>query len=176
LPGETIEIRARLSDAQLAPLAAGKVEAEVKLPDESTQRLTLTPELSHPGMFVGRFPVTAEGTHELTVTMPDDKNVQLRRRFQVKMPDRERENPIRNDALLQYLADTTAGHYYLGTSAAASTGPDSLVAQLPNRTKTIVLSSTPDVRWEQTWLMWLMLAVIGLLCIEWIVRRLLKLA
>ena len=176
LPGDTVEIRARLNDAKLAPLAAGKVEAEISLPEEKKQRLTLTPELDHPGTFVGRFPVNAEGTYELTVTMPDDQTIQLKRRFQVKMPDRERENPIRNDALLQYLADSTGGRYYLGTAAAATTGPDSLVAQLPNRTKTIVLTSTPDIRWEQTWLMWLMLLVVGVLCIEWIIRRLLKLA
>lgn len=176
LPGDSVEVRARLSDAQLAPLAAGKVDAEITLPDESTRVFTLMPELSHLGTFVGRFPVTAEGNYQLALTMPDDQSIRLERRFQVKMPDRERENPVRNDALLQHLADSTEGRYYLGTKAAATTGPDSLVAQLPNRTKTIVLASTPDTKWEQTWLMWLMFIVVGLLAIEWIIRRLLKLA
>lgn len=176
LPGDTVEVRARLNDAQLAPLAAGRVDAEVTSPDQSARPLTLSPELNHPGTFVGRFPVADEGVYHLAVTMPDDQTVRLERRFQVKMPDRERENPVRNDALLKHLADATDGRYYLGTAAAATAGPDSLVAQLPNRTKTIVLTSSPDTRWEQRWLLAMMFFIVGLLATEWIIRRLLKLA
>jgi hypothetical protein len=89
----------------------------------------------------------------------------------------ERENPSRNDALLSAIANGTGGRYYVGMSSAlAGDGPSPLSEQLRDRTTTVVLPVAPDPRWEETWLRWTMIALCGLLCVEWLVRRLLKLA
>ncbi|MGD9126259.1 MAG: VWA domain-containing protein [Planctomycetia bacterium] len=176
LPGDTVEVKARLNNAEMEPLSANEVRMDMTLPDGSKQQILLKPT-GQPGEFIARFPVKVEGNYQLAAVMPDDESIQIERRFQVKMPDRERENPVRNDVLLNYLANATQGRYYLGTSAAAATtGPDSLVNLLPNRTKTIVLTSTPDSDWKQRWFMWMMIVLISLLSVEWTIRRLLKLA
>ena len=46
--------------------------------------------------------------------MPESDNERLTRRIQVKVPDLERENPRRNDALLSAIASGTGGKYYVG--------------------------------------------------------------
>ena len=51
-----------------------------------------------------------------------------------------------------------------------------MIEQIPDRTKTIVLTAPPDRDWERTWLVWLLGLAFGLLCVEWIIRRLAKLA
>ena len=40
----------------------------------------------------------------------------------------------------------------------------------------LVNTAAPNPEWEQRWLRWLMLSLCGLLCCEWLIRRLAKLA
>ncbi len=47
---------------------------------------------------------------------------------------------------------------------------------MPDRTSTIIQTDVPDPQWEETWLRWMMIALCGLLCLEWLIRRLVKLA
>ncbi len=49
--------------------------------------------------------------------MPESDNERLIRRIQVRMPELERENPQRNDALLSRIAKQTGGKYYIGVDA-----------------------------------------------------------
>ena len=109
--------------------------------------------------------------------MPESQNERLGARIQVKAPDLERENPRRNDALLSAIARGTGGKYYVGMSSAlAATGPSPLIEQLKDRTTTAILPVAPNPQQEENWLRWIMIALCGLLCLEWLIRRLLKLA
>ena len=68
-------------------------------------------------MYVGQFTALQEGTYRLEMAVPDSDAEQLTRRIQVKVPDLERENPERNDALLSEIAKRTGGLYYVGADA-----------------------------------------------------------
>ena len=67
---------------------------------------------------LGQFPAVQEGTYRLELPVPESDNERLSRRIQVKVPDLERENPRRNDALLSAIASGTGGKYYVGIECA----------------------------------------------------------
>ncbi len=93
------------------------------------------------------------------------------------MADLERENPRRNDALLSAIAKNTGGKYYVGARGAIDAGsPNSLARQLKDQTNTVIQPIAPNPQWEETWLRWMMVVLCSLLCLEWLIRRLLKLA
>lgn len=175
--GGTVEIRAQLTNAQLAPLAAPSVPLQVFHPNGKMQTITLRPDPSRVGTFAGQFTALDEGDYRLELLVPESSDERLTRRVQVSMPDLERQNPQRNAKLLARLADGSQGRYYAELEAAI--GPrakDPLVDQLKDRTKTVVITAAPNPLWEQTWMQWLMYTLAGLLFLEWTVRRLFKLA
>lgn len=177
LLGSTVEVRAQLTNAQFEPLAAPGVPLDVVLPDGSRARVELRADASRVGTFAGHFAAGQEGTYRLELPIPEGGQQRLTRRVQVKVPDLELQNPQRNDALLAHLARATGGRYYVGLEPALDTSsPDALVRQLKDRTKTVILTAAPNPDWERRWLAWLMYTLCGLLCLEWLIRRLYKLA
>lgn len=172
--GNTVEVRAQMTDARLEPLRVPSVNLQVGQPDGTTQTIALRADKARAGAYLGHFPATQEGTYRLELVVPESENERLTRRIQVKAPDLERENPRRNDALMTMLAKNTGGKYYIGMPKAL--GPDGLVDQLKDRTATVILTAAPNPEWEETWLRWMMFSLCGLLCLEWLLRRLLKLA
>lgn len=175
--GGTVEIRAQLTNAQLAPLVAPSVSLQAFQPDGKAQTVKLRPDPTRAGTYAGQFTVLEEGDYRLELLVPESSDERLSRRIQVSMPDLERQNPQRNAKLLVRLADGSNGKYYPELETAI--GPkasDPLVGQLKDRTKTVVFTATPDPLWEQTWLQWLMYSLCGLLFLEWTIRRLFKLA
>jgi len=177
LLGNTVQIRAQVTNPQLRPLAAGSVAVEVIAPDRGVQTLSLRSDPGRPGIFTGQLTVLQEGVYRLELPVPESDNERLSRRIQVRVPDLERENPQRNDALLGRIAEGSGGYYYRDPSAAW--GPDAsdpLAPRLKDRTKTSVLTAAPNLLGQRAWLRGMMLALCGLLCTEWLIRRLLKLA
>ena len=109
--------------------------------------------------------------------MPESDEEQLTRRIQVKVPELERENPERNDALLSELAQRTGGLYYVGADAVlGQKGAPPLVNQLDNRDKVTYLPGILDREFDQSWMRGLMLVICGALSLEWLIRRLSRLA
>ncbi len=89
----------------------------------------------------------------------------------------ERENPQRNDALLTEMAKRTGGMYYVGADAVlGSRGLPPLVNQLQDRTETTYLAGVTDREFEFDWMRGLLIVICGALCLEWLIRRLSKLA
>jgi len=177
LLGNTVEVRAQLTDLRLEPLTAPTVDLQVIAPDGSTQNVTLRADPAKAGAYLGNFPAVLEGTYRLELLVPESGNERLTRRVQVKAPDLERENPRRNDTLLGTIAKNTGGRYYIGMKqAVAKSGIPPLVAQLKDRTTTVILPVAPNPQTEEDWRRWMMFALCGVLCLEWLIRRLLKLA
>ncbi len=146
-------------------------------PDGALQAVALRADGGRAGAYAGQFPALQEGTYRLELPVPESENERLDRRIQVKAPDLERENPRRNDAVLSAIAKNTGGKYYVGLAAAlAPHGTPPLVDELRDRTTTIILPVAPDPRQEEHWLRLMMIVLGGLLCLEWLIRRLLKLA
>jgi hypothetical protein len=177
LVGGSVLIRAQLTNAHLEPLLARSVPLQVIRPDRTTQSVVLRPDPSRAGTFTGQFTAGHEGTYRLELPIPESDEQRLTRRIQVRVPDLERENPQRNDALLGRIAKASGGRYYVGPEAAvAAHSPAALWEQLKDRTKTMILTAAPNREWEQTWMGWLMYGLGTLLCLEWLIRRLWKLA
>jgi hypothetical protein len=175
LLGNSVEVRAQLTDARLEPLNAPSVTLQLTSPEGAVQTLTLQPDSSRQGTFLGHFPALQEGSYRLELPVPESDNERLTRRVQVKVPELERENPQRNDALLGSIANNSGGRYYLGMSSLAA-DEHPLVGELKDRTTTVIQPESPDPKSEEGWLRWMMIALCSLLCLEWLIRRLVKLA
>jgi hypothetical protein len=175
--GNTVEVRAQLTNARLEPLEAPTVNLQIVQPDATVRTIALRADRSRAGAYSGQFPALLEGTYRLELPLPESQNERFSRRIQVKAPDLERENPRRNDALLSAIASGTGGKYYVGmASAIATRGPSPLTDQLSDRTTTVILPVAPNPQQEENWLRWMMIALCSLLCLEWLIRRLMKLA
>ncbi len=174
LLGQTVELRAQLSNAQLEPLSASDVTTLITLPDNSTLPVKLEASGARPGNFSGQFVVQQEGVYRIDLELPDSSDHHLTKRINVRVPDLERENPVRNDVLLNELAASTGGHFYIGVEDGLGLkGAPPLWQQLPDRTLTHPESERPKPLWDN----WLVMAIIvGCLSLEWLLRRLMKLA
>jgi hypothetical protein len=174
LLGNSVVVRAQVNDAQLEPLEAESVKLEIIAPGGELQTIDLPAVPGQAGTFGGQFNVYQEGAYRLELPLPDAPDERLSRRIQVKVPDLERERPARNDALLNELALTSGGEYFVGIQRALGDGGrPGLVERLPDRRKTITLTATPVSLWDNQWMMF---GICGLLCLEWLIRRLAKLA
>ncbi len=175
--GGTVDVRAQLTDSRLAPLDLPRVPLEITLPDTTRQTIQLLADPTKKGGYRGQFTARKEGTYLLELSPPDGDEL-ISRRVQVKMPELEREHPERNDALLSEIARQTGGVYYVGLEAAlaetpGSTGAKPLLAVLRDASRTVTTISLPTPLWSNAWTM---CTVCGLLCLEWLIRRLAKLA
>lgn len=177
LLGNTVVVRAQLSNAQHDPLDVPSVTLQVTQPDSTTQTVLMKPDPARKGMYSGQFTVLQEGAFRLDLPVPETIDDQLTRRIQVRVPDLERENPQRNDALLSEITQGTGGRYFVGlASATGRNGVPSLASQLRDRTETTILSGAPDREFEKQVMTWLLAVICGALSLEWLIRRLSKLA
>ncbi|HEX3999579.1 MAG TPA: VWA domain-containing protein [Pirellulales bacterium] len=180
LLGSVVDVEARLTDAQHNPLNKPKVVAEVTPQDGAPLMLPLLQDPGRKGMFRGEFIAVQPGPVRIELPIPDSDEDPLSRQIMVKVPDLEKDNPQRNDALLSEIAARTKGRYYIGIPAAlGAPGPNSLpplAAQLKDQTRTTVRSGDRDKPWERLWGTWLLCGICGALCLEWLIRRLSRLA
>src|SRR6476659_9435726 len=68
--GETVVVRARLSDAKTKPLTQQTVAAQLLRPDGNSESIKLSAETERPGMFIGQATVLQEGTYQLALSIP----------------------------------------------------------------------------------------------------------
>jgi hypothetical protein len=178
--GDTITVRAVLTDDQFEPLSVPQVTAKLLSPGGRIDDVRLTPieGESRPGTYGGRFVVRESGNHELRLTLGDGLSEELlRQNVQVRLPTIELERPRRNDEELRELAGVTGGTYWPVESDLAN---DKIAGQVVEtirpQPQTTILPGTPDgdfaLRRNAT-LLWLLASV---LTMEWIVRRLHRLA
>ncbi len=177
LLGATVVVRAQLSNAQFEPLDLPSVALQIIRPDTTDTSLQLMADPARKGMYVGQFTALEEGTYRLEMLVPDSGGEELTRRIQVKVPDLERENPERNDALLSEIAKRSGGLYYVGAEAVlGAQGVPPLVNQLRDQTEVTYLAGVTDRQFEHDWMQGLLVLICGALCVEWLIRRLSKLA
>jgi hypothetical protein len=176
--GETVVLRARLSDSQHKPLTDESVIAQVLRPDGATETVKLTAEIDRPGMYVGQVNVLQEGTYQVALPLPDGSEEPLSRYLQVRVPDRERAHAERNELLLTSLARETGGVYYADFDAALHGDGEMkpLADAIESRAEVKLLQGAPDQEFARAQMQWLLAMVAGSLFIEWIVRRLNRLA
>jgi len=179
--GETVEIRAFLTDQQHNPLTDPLIEARLILPDGTAQEVVLRqlPEFEQ-GQYAGRFTPLQDGQYRIELQLPGDGDDNLLvREVRVRIPDVEIANPRRDDAVLNDLAQSTGGvstvgiqGFYSEPTRTALVGSNAL----PARDLFTTLPDVTDRTFQQTLRGWLMALIVAALSIEWIQRRFLKLA
>jgi hypothetical protein len=179
--GDQIAVRAILQDAQFQPLTLDSVQAVLILPDSTRQNLTLSKvkDEAREGTYVDQFIALQEGDYQIQLQHPAAADQLLVREVRAKIPAAETESPERNDLLLRAIADKTGADYYVGVEAATGkdgTGRASLATALKPQDQVTVLPGTPDRSFERLLMGWLMGLICGVLCLEWLLRRLSKLA
>jgi hypothetical protein len=92
----------------------------------------------------------------------------LQEDLQIRLPEREFAEMTQNVAVLTALGDQTGGRYLTLENAAAE-----IPKLLPDRGERIIVDQRIDEVWDQGWIMGLL---VGLLAVEWLSRKLLKLA
>lgn len=174
LLGATVDVRAQISNAQLEPLDLERVEVEVIYEGKKLKTIELLKDATRAGTYRGQMAAREAGAYQLELHVPESNDEVLMRSFKVRVPDLERERVARDDARLRELAERTGGAYFAGLSAVAGEGTGgSLAARLPDKSRTVTLPLTPDPLWDNSWVM---TALASLLGIEWLLRRLVKLA
>ena len=178
--GETVAVRATLTDAQFNPLDVDQIEAALVTPDGVRQELLLRKitEVGQDGAYAGQFTATAEGDYRVELVLTDAADLELlTREVRARVPDREVESSQRNDAALAELATATEGTYFVGVSSVLGTAEEpSLVELLVPQDQESYIPGTPDRAFQQRLMGWLLALICGTLCLEWLCRRLYKLA
>ncbi len=178
--GDTITVRAVLTDEQFEPLDLPEVPAKLLAPGGRIEDIRLLPLQGEPraGTYGGRFVVREAGSYEIRLTLGDALNEQvLRQNVQVRLPTIELERPKRNDEDLTQFASMTGGQYIAVDEATPDDRvKDQLIARLRPQPQTTVLPGTPDIDFgarRNAVLMWL---IATMLTMEWVTRRLHRLA
>jgi hypothetical protein len=179
--GDQVAVRAILQDAQHQPLVLDQVQAMLVQPDSTRVALTLkkVKDEAREGIYVDQFTTLQEGDYRVELQHPAAAEELLVREVRVKIPAKETEFPERNDALLRDIADKTGGDYFVGMAAAVGrggTGRASLTNLIKPQDQVTVLPGTPDRSFEQQLMGWLLGLIAGALCLEWLLRRLSRLA
>ncbi len=176
--GDEVVVRAQLLAESREPLIAEQVIAQVVDDQGRGTNLTMLADKSRPGNFIGQFTVKREGSYRIELSIPDAVDEQLVRRIQVVVPDLEFDHTRRNDELLAALASRTGGRFYTSVTTAAEGNQEnpSVDELIESRAETRTLRGTPDADFTE-WLNKILLTVIcGALCLEWLLRRLVRLA
>ena len=178
--GDTITVRAVLTDEQFEPLDVPEVEAKLLAPGGRIEDIRLTPLKGEPraGTYGGRFIVREAGSYELRLTLGAALDEQvLRQNVQVRLPTIELERPKRNDESLQQVANLTGGTYLpMDPDTQPANVAGELVKLLRPQPQTTILPGTPDRDFTErrnAVLLWLIASV---LTMEWVIRRLHRLA
>jgi hypothetical protein len=181
LLGDQIAVRAILQDAQFQPLQLEQVQAVIVQPDSTRIPITLkrVKDGAREGLYSEQFTALQEGDLQVQLQHPAAADQLLTREVRVRIPALETERPERNDALLREVADKTGGDYFVGLDAAmnrGTTGRAGIVNLLKPQDQTTMLPGTPDRKFDELLMGWLMGIICGVLSLEWLIRRLSKLA
>ena len=152
--------------------------ARPSAPDGTMVRVPLAAEPARPGTLQGAFVASREGSWRIEVDPPAPGDERLSRRIQAQLPDRELANPRLDRGVLAHLAATggTAPLYLAARPRIRNWSrvvgrrlPRPLAARVRDRRRRCRRSSAGSMRccWR---------SACGLLCLEWIVRRLVRLA
>ena len=187
LVGEQIAIRALLKDNQFQPLVVPQVELKLIDPQQRSQSLNLAPlqDPAQPGVYVGQFLARQVGNYSVQLSLGGlaDQEV-LQQQVAIRMPTREIQRPQRNEDLLATLSRQTNGRYFTSLAEAMqpvepppATGPTStLASSIQPIEQTNYLPGSPDRHFELRLMSVLMAWIAGCLSLEWLIRRLSKLA
>jgi hypothetical protein len=164
--GSMAQLRLTANDPQLNPLTLPTLPVEVVSPSGTLRMTDVTLDPNVPGTYLTYLPMDVEGTWTIQWTIPDSDQ-KIVRTVQVQMSDLERENPNRNEPLLQEIAERSGGIYF---------GDFESAGKLPGKIDVRSQRAVVDETAQENLLYYLLLAVCATLFLEWTLRRLMQLA
>jgi hypothetical protein len=180
--GDQIMVRAVLRDAQFQPLVQTEASAKLIEPGgrSTPLRLQPLPDPTQAGVYVGQYVTKKTGTYEVQLPIGSlADQVILSQQTVVRVPALEIQRPQRNDVLMSELATRTGGKYWIGLDALQPTSNDptaTLVGAIKPRDQVNFLPNAPDRDFQQRLMALLMALIAGSLGLEWLTRRLSRLA
>lgn len=163
--GQNVRISAQLLDASYNDLVAARVEATLTSPGSAPQTIMLDKIEGQPGKYEHSVKARRTGLYTLKVNLPTsagEEDVDIRATYEVKMPDIEDEQDWLNENLLTEIANRSGGGYY------AIDKLMEIPAAIPDASEQVEIPGKPLRLWDK----WLMLVLlVGLLCVEWAVRK-----
>ncbi len=173
--GSSVIVRVVAADGAAA--SGPPITCQAVGPDGTSARVPLAPEAARPGVVQGAFVAAREGAWRIEVDLGDGSGEKLVRRVQARLPDRELERPRLDRGVLDQVATLSGGSArYRADGAWTIDDSRGLAALIPDRSRREYETGAPDgafKRWLNTALL---AAACGLLSVEWIVRRLARLA
>ncbi|MDP7204405.1 MAG: VWA domain-containing protein, partial [Pirellulaceae bacterium] len=182
LMGEHVKVQAILTDSQHQPLVDDEVTASLILPGGQRKSLLLqqVTDGTREGMYSAQFHALLQGDYQVELEIPETAGQEfLTREVRVRIPALEIENPRRNDPLLEEVAQLSRGEYFIGidsTTTAQADNQSTLPELVAPQDQETTLPGTPDVDFEEQLMAWLIGLIAGALCLEWLFRRLSRLA
>jgi hypothetical protein len=176
--GGTVQVRLVLADEAIAVPVTGRPPiCRVVDPDGQSLPLPLAGEPDRPGTLQGGFIVGREGTWRIELEPLPGTGDRLVRRIQVQLPDRELARPKLDRPLLEQLASQTGGTTRFPEPDGWTTDDaGALASLLPDRSRREYQTGVADAEFKQRLNATLLTIGCCCLCLEWIVRRLVKLA
>jgi hypothetical protein len=178
--GEQVWVQANLPAGSVAGLVDESLSLDVVMPDgeRTTATLQVDPAAPRAGTLTGTLVVSRAGDYRLGLLLPQRAGEMLTTQVSVRIPDLEKQNPLRNDQGLQEIADQSGGRYWRGFgSLLGSTGQvDSFAGEIPPQDQVSILPGSPDKQFRQKLMAWLLVLATFVLASHWTIRRLNKLA
>jgi hypothetical protein len=179
--GEQVSVRAVLKNEKFEPLTDPEMKARLTDPSGKSQTVTLRllQDVGQPGVYVGQFICTAEGLFDIQLALGSlAKQEILSQQVLARVPAREVQQPQRNDPLLTELTGKTGGVYFKELSEAVSQADNTtrLAAAIKPQDQVNKIVGSPDQDFQRRLMTALMALIGGALSLEWLLRRLNKLA
>lgn len=180
--GDQVTVRAVLSDLQHRPLQLDSVPAILIQPDGQRAGILLrkVQDAAREGMYEAHVTALMAGDYRIELTPTDDADDQLLTAdVRVLVPTLEIERPQLDSDLLTDMAKQTAGEFFLNIDAAmkrSSASPLTLASTIKSNNQVIYLPESVDNKFDERLMGWLIALIVGVLCMEWLLRRLSKLA
>lgn len=172
--GASVAVRVIAPDGAPGPLAA---TCTVTGPDGKPLPVRLDPDPDRPGSLRGGFVAAQEGAWLIDVDLEGSGGERVSRRIQARLPDRELQRPRLDRSGLEQVSLLTGGTPRFLADAGWEAGDAArLAARLVDRSRREYETGAPDTRFKERLNAVLMGLGVGLLCVEWIVRRLVRLA
>jgi hypothetical protein len=166
--GERVTITARLQDATYNPLAVPKVDAVLQVAGEGQEAVPLLAISNQPGSYEGTVIARRTGVHTVRISLPasESESGTVETPFTVELPSVETNQVWLNRPLLAELASLSGGKYFDVSQL------DQLAAAVPDKSETVEVRSQPRPLWD---VRGMLVALVGLLCVEWLIRKRFKL-
>ena len=170
--GEPVRVRVALRDARGEPAEAASVRATVDGPGGRAvpgSPLTLTPAPGRPGQFEANVTPAAPGRYSFTlaareVGAGDDVTAAIT----AVLPELELATVRQDVPALRELAEGTGGAFLPLAEAA-----EALPGLIEPRDRTVTVEESVRALWDERWVLFLIVALLGL---EWLSRKLFRLA